>query len=273
MSKTEQENKNSGGDMVPNITATLMTQEEVIPAHIAAMLGDKRGNEGVGASEMTLPRLEVVQSLSKVRDENDESYIPGIKEGELYNSLTRENYGKTVTIIPVAFVVEWLGWRDMQLGGGFCGTFATEAEAEKEIAKQDKPEEWEAVKTAQHYCLLVRADGRVESVVLSMAKSKQKVSKRLNSLIMMASGGKLPRWVRKYTVSGIPAVNKNNQKYFTFTVDSVAGAEAWTSQEFLPKAEEMYNLVQSGKVSVDQNYEADFSEVSVDAKFNGGDDI
>ena len=38
-------------------------------------------------------------------------------------------------------------WRNIDLGGGYGGSFATEAEAQESIAAQEKPEEWSIKKT------------------------------------------------------------------------------------------------------------------------------
>ena len=91
---------------------------EVIPAtQMPAFLQEKqgqpaRGAEDVGTDDLVIPRLEVCQSLSACRDEDDALYIEGIKDGDLYNNLTRENYGRDVMVIPVVFEKEYLIWKD-----------------------------------------------------------------------------------------------------------------------------------------------------------------
>ena len=42
-----------------------------------------RGSEDVGAEDLVVPRLELVQSLSAFRKKSDPAYIEGIEEGEI----------------------------------------------------------------------------------------------------------------------------------------------------------------------------------------------
>ena len=78
--------------------------------------GTARGNEQVGASDLIIPRIELVQSLSPCRKKTDPAYIEGAEEGDLYNNVTRELYGKEITVIPLYFAKEFLLWKDRSKG-------------------------------------------------------------------------------------------------------------------------------------------------------------
>src|SRR5690554_1026126 len=93
--------------------------EEQLPAFLQAHINDTRGSEDVGTDDMIIPRIELVQGLSKARKRNDPSYIEGSEEGHLYNNVTRELYGPAITVCPVLFRKEWLLWRD-QIGRASC---------------------------------------------------------------------------------------------------------------------------------------------------------
>lgn len=85
-----------------------------------------RRKPGVGAAgfdeveqgDLTLPRLGLCQALNPQRDESDPKYIEGLQEGEYFNSLTGENYGSEVKIVPLLFYKNRIFFRDKNAGGG-----------------------------------------------------------------------------------------------------------------------------------------------------------
>lgn len=227
-------------DQVANVEATL-------PDFLKGQTG--RGSEAVDHNDLIIPRLEVVQSLSKVRKKTASEYIDGAEEGMLYNSVTRELYGHEVNIVPVFFVKEFLVWRDQKLGGGFGGAHASEEEAMARRAEMDNPNEWEVNLTHQHFCLIVKPDGTTEEAVISMAKSKLKVSKKFNSLIRLNGGD---RFSRVYKLKGIATENSQGQEFYTLDVLNVGFVDEPTYRH----AEKIYELLKSGAASADRNFDS-----------------
>ena len=207
-----------------------------------------RGSEEVTHEDMTIPRLEVIQSLSKARKRGDPNFIEGAEEGMLYNSVTRELYGFEAIIVPIMFIKEHLLWRDQALGGGFAGAFAEEIEAKEAMGLTEKPEEWEAVLTHQHFCLILKTDGTYEEAVISMSKSKLKVSKKFNSLVRVNGGD---RFSRVYKVAGIADQNAKGQDFFNLSVTSLG----YAPKHIYEAAEGVYELIRSGKVTADRGQE------------------
>ena len=217
---------------------------ESVPAFLKESMNDLRGSEQVENSDITIPRIEIVQSLSKVRKKNEANYIPGIEEGMLYNNVTREVYGDELEVIPVYFTKEWLLWRDVDAGGGFGGAYQTREDAEAAKAAMDNPDEYENVGTSQQFVLIVKPDG-LEEAVLSMAKSKSKVSRDWNALVRMSGG---PRFSRSYIVQGVASQNNMGQDYFNLRVSS----KGFVNENQFAYAENVYNLITSGSVGVDR---------------------
>lgn len=205
-----------------------------------------RGSENVGTNDVIIPRLELVQDLSPCRKKNDPSYIEGIEEGMLYNNVTRENYGTSVLAVPVFFRKEYLVWKSRTEGGGFRGAFASEHDAREAMADLEDGDKCEISDTAQHFCLLVHPDsGRVEEIVISMSKSKMKVSRKWNSLVRMNGGDSFSRI---YRVSAVSEKNAKNQDYFNISV-ATAG---FPSKELYDRAERLYEAITSGSVQIDR---------------------
>lgn len=229
------------------------TAEDQMPAFLRDRTGEGRGSEDVGAEDLVIPRLELVQSLSKCRKKTDPAYIEGCEEGDLYNNLTRELYGPSVKLIPCAFKKEWLLWRDQDLGGGFAGAHPTLADAERERANQEDPDEWESTETHQHFCRLIREDGTSEEVVVSMAKSKMKKSKQWNSLIRINGGDRFSRW---YTYEGVPDQNSKGQDYYNVHVKQ----GGFVNEEQFNAAEKTYESIKSGAARADYSMDDQFEE-------------
>src|SRR5690606_1041482 len=135
----------------------------------------------------------------------------------IYNIVTREIYGESITVVPVYFRKEFLIWRDQDLGGGFGGSFPDAKSAEDERASFEKPDEWEVISTNQQFVLVIKEDGSMKDAVMSMAKSKNKVSKNWNSLIRINGG---PQFCPKYIIKGIPDQNSAGHGYYNLMVEN-----------------------------------------------------
>lgn len=230
----------------------------VVPDFLKDKMGEGRGNEGVSSDDMTVPRLELVQSLSEVRKKASPNYIEGIQEGDLYNNVTREVYGESVLFVPVTFVKEYLLWRDQKQGGGFGGSFATAEEAEGVRSTMEKPEEWEVVDTPQHFGLIIsESTGQITEAVVSMAKSKARVSRKFNSLVRLNGGD---RFSRIYRIRGVSDQNKAGQDFFNLAIDPVA----FVNEALYRRAEKFYDLLMSGKVVADRTFDGETVEDSED---------
>jgi hypothetical protein len=225
-------------------TNPMMMVSDAIPDFLKGQTG-ARGSENVGAADLVIPRLELVQDLSPCRKKADPSYIPGCEEGMLYNNVTRQLYGTEILVVPVYFRKEWLIWKHRIEGGGFRGAFATQDAAEVALESLEDGDKCEVTDTAQHFCLLINSDGRVEEIVISMNKSKMKVSRKLNSLIRMNEGDSFSR---VYKIGTTSEKNSKNQDYFNLTV----APGGFPTQELYKKAESLYEAIKDGTVSIDR---------------------
>lgn len=220
-----------------------------IPDYLKGMAGN-RGAEEVGAGDMIIPRVELVQALSPARNKKDAAYIEGAEEGMLFNNVTRQLYGESVIVVPVYYSKQYLVWKDRKSGGGgsngFRGAFASKDLAEAAISKLGE-EGLEAIDTAQHF-VLVRTGDEWQEAVVSMAKSKAKVSKRWNSLIRLAGGDSFSR---AYKLHSVTETNARNESYYNFNVTSLG----FVKEEVYKRAESLYETIRSGAVRVSSDYD------------------
>lgn len=216
-----------------------------------------RGAENVGTEDMIVPRIELIQALSPVRKKSDPAYIEGAEEGMLYNNVTRALYGTEVTVIPVYYTKQFLVWKDRKLGGGgsngFRGAFATEAAARDAIAQLGE-DGLEVADTAQHFVLVRNGDDWQEAVV-SMSKSKIKVSKRWNSLMRLTN---TDSFSRAYKLSATVETNARNESYFNFNITALG----FVTKDIYERAEKLYETVRTGGVKVSNDYEGEVHDAA-----------
>lgn len=180
--------------------------------------GPGLGNENVTVEDLVLPRLEIIQSESPIK-----GTVPEATEGMLFNTLTGEIIGESAHFIPIYFRVEYILWKMQDFGGGFFGAFNTKGQAEdrrrEKVSDGENVDEMEIVDTPVQYGMLVRAVGMGEfetsQIVISMAKSKAKVSRKWNAMIQIGGGD---RFSRVYRVSTFKDKNKQNKSFFNFVV-------------------------------------------------------
>jgi hypothetical protein len=215
-------------------------------------LGDKaRGQENVGVEDCIIPRLDVIQSLSPQRKSNDPAYIEGAEEGNLFNTVSGELYGNMVNFVPVYFRKEWVIWKSRKGGGGFFGAFNTEKEANAEMVEKGYVGEmdskgddmYQVTDTGQHFGLIVKEDGHVEEVVISMSKSKMKVSRQLNTMVKMAGGD---RFSRVYAIGSAEDTNQANEAYQNLTVKPLG----YVTEQTYRIAEALYEQIAKGAKDV-----------------------
>lgn len=230
-------------------TAMVLTDR---PDHIKT---GKRGSEQIGLDDLTIPRLDVIQDLSPQRKRNRPEYIEGADSGMLFNSVSGKLYGDSIIFVPVFFRKEWIIWGDRKKDHeGFFGAYPSEQEAFEALSEREDADRCEVVKTDQQFGLIVDPestgnDPQVEEVVISMSKSKAKVSRRLNSILQMADDD---RFARMFEVAAIEDTNASNQSFYNLSIRQLG----FCPEALYNVAEEMYNQISSGVKDVNRQYDA-----------------
>lgn len=232
------------------------------PDHIKT---GKRGSESVTLDDLTIPRVDIIQDLSPQHKKSKPEYIEGAEAGMMFNSVSSELYGKSVLFVPVFMRKEWIIWGDRQKNHeGFFGAYPSEAEANAALAEREDADKCEVVKTDQQFGLIVDSDSspedpKVSEVVVSMSKSKLKISRKLNSIIQMTEED---RFARLYELSVVDAQNAQNQDYYNFNVRQLG----FCPEALYNKAEAMYKAISSGERDVNREYENSAEEAPSEAE-------
>jgi hypothetical protein len=206
------------------------------------------GSEDVTANEMILPRIDVIQALSPQIKKNDPAFIPGAEQGVIFNTVTGELYGPEITFVPVLFRKEFTVWKLRKAGGGFCGAYKHEADAEFAVSQMENPSDYEVVESHQHFCIALTEHGPQEAV-FSMTKSKLKVSRALNTLVQIAG---VDRFAKAYKLCAVEDSGAKGD-YWTFKAHPVG----FVSEDLYKKGRQLYEMIKAGAADVDRSSEGD----------------
>lgn len=209
-----------------------------------------RGSEEMDLSDITIPRLSIVQDLSPQAKKNKPEYINGAEVGHMFNTITKELFTGEVMFVPVYFRKEYVIWKLRNKGGGFFGAFESEQEAIAKLPElEGNANDYEVVDTHVHFVLLIKAGSTkdnpiMEEVVLSMSKSQNKVSRELNTMVKLGGGD---RFSRIYKLSAREEQNKNGDSYQNFVVKPFG----YVSEAIYKRAEQTYEAITAGGRKVD----------------------
>lgn len=247
-------------EVATKVEAPVMIVEQAdIPDYIKQ--GEGRGSENVTKDDIVIPRLEIIQALSPQVKEGDPKFNEAARPGMLVNSVTGQIYGKEVMVVPVYYTKQWLVWKARKdkdgkpLEGGFFGAFNSDFEA-KERADEEGGEEAniEIIDTPQHLCLLVNRDsGSIDEVMISMPRTKAKVSRQWNSMVRLAGGDRFGRVYRIAT----QLEKKTQGDYYNFVVAQCG----FPAKPLYDRAEKLYEQIAAGERKVVMDIE-DFDEGS-----------
>lgn len=238
------EPKKPGTSVAESNTALVLVQDQV-PEHLQGRTqGAGRGSENVGTEDLVIPRLEIIQTNSPQLDPKAAEYDEKAKPGMLTNSVTNQLYGSEVFVVPVYYDKQWLVWKDKNKGGGFFGSYPNPDEA-KDRCEQEGGEKAfiQVIDTPQHLCLLVnRESGSVDEVMISMPRTKAKVSRQWNSMVRMAGGD---RFARVYRLTTTQEENEKG-KFFNYVV----AQSGFPAQRLFAQAEKLFEQISKGEKKV-----------------------
>lgn len=188
--------------------------------------GPATGTEHITQADVVMPRIGIAQKLSPELDEENPRYVPGLKNGDMFNSLTHEVYGKG----PLTFAIlradapRGVEFNPLEAGGGVKDPNVALDDPRMQFGPNgEKPI---ATKFYDFIVLLdPQAGGDVLSriVGLSFKSTGIKAARELNGLIKLRSA---PIHAGIYTLVTTEASNK----YGKFYVPKVSNA-GWVSRD------------------------------------------
>ena len=164
-----------------------------LPADIAdEFLADAgAGMESVGAQDLQIPFIGILQALSPQCKTREPTYIEGAKDGMFFNNVTQEMYDGDVGIfvIPVYYMRRYTQWKPRDDGGGLQHDYGQDDSILQQTTKNDKMQDvltnGDVIRTSgDHFVFLVdKETGSYERAVISMSSTQLKKSKRWNTMM------------------------------------------------------------------------------------------
>ena len=213
-------------------------EKGAMPAHLIAAREDNgAGSEAVSTEDMGIPVLAVLQSTS-----DELETVEGARAGLFCNSITKELATK-VFVINLLFRKSYAVFRKRTHGGGFHGTYSTEAEAiAKRATLPGDLESYDIIETGEHVLLLLDAEGKPNHTALMRFKSTGlAISRTWNSEINLTNQGS----ARFATVWELTSQKKSNDKGTWYLVKPTYAG--WASEELYKAAKTAY-LAMTGQV-------------------------
>ena len=231
--------------------------------------------DNTSVDDMTIPRLKLVQSATPQVKKADPSYIKGLEEGDLLDTLTNDfiKGDEGAFIVPVKRRVIFLEWGDIQAGGGLKNNFGedptvynqTPKDAEGKRTREVDGQKTEIIRTHDTYAYLISKDFKeVKTIVLSLSRSQEKSMKDFNSLIRMLqdpkTGKQLPEYAGVYKITTVPVKNEKGSWFvYKFTAAGYTLAIPEIGERIYNDAKEFYKSISEGSVKV-QEYDNEKSD-------------
>lgn len=227
-----------------------------------------KGFEGQTQDDVQMPFVALLQSLSPQVDKDDDSYIQGAEPGKLFNTVTRELYGKEVTFVPAVVERCYIEWVPREDGGGFVArhernsdiAIKAKAQAGSTFGKLKMPGECnnDLIDTVYMYGVIDKGpDVRPELAVVAFTSTKLAVYRNWNTQVRMLQvpgPGDVkitpPLYAHKIRIGSIPQVNTRKQKFHNLTIDPANGdmrdSLLLPEDRLFQAAVELRDLVQRG---------------------------
>ena len=225
---------------------TKAEKNELAKNEMPAWAGGGKGTENTESGDLIVPRLGLIQALSPQIKKTAPEFIEGADQGMLFNTVSGELYGDSIVFVPCYYKKEYVIWKNREAGGGFCGSFDNEIEANEAAAglgiepfgKKKEPLH-EVQETANHYGLVLRGDN-VEQVVLSLSRAGMKTSRQLLTQARMAGGD---YFASQYKLTASVETNSNGDEYWGIRAQRIG----WVTEEIYREGEKVYEAVSGGK--------------------------
>jgi hypothetical protein len=184
------------------------------------------GSADMGAGDLGIPYLSLLQPGSPQLKPGHAKYIEGARVGEWFNSATGETFSGAIDFIPCAYERKYVQWHDRDLGeGGYVMDHSIDSDIMTKTVKNAKgqpslPDQGHdlIIETAYQYGMMHNPNsGRWDQVVMPLKSTALKANRRMNNLIAGATipGTQMqaPRWLYSYSLSTVLESKGQNSWY------------------------------------------------------------
>lgn len=209
------------------------------------------GLELMEQGDTVLPRIAIAQDLSPATKKNKPQFIEGLEVGMLYNTVTREIYGKNIYVIPVLFSKMRIEFEEMSKGGGILCTSMNGIDGGRKCPKgcaQCADSQFSAdglpprCNNFMNYACILPNNGNTVAAI-SMKSTALAVAKQWNSNMRLLQK---PAFSKMYLIESVPET-RNNNDYFNFKVTP----GSFVSKEIYDFGTGLYTQLKAQGIKVD----------------------
>lgn len=224
----------------------------VVPEHLKAYVGVKDAENTISTEDILIPRLAVAQDgMSPQLKKASELFIPELKAGDLFNTVTNEIFGAEAVVIPLFFRKNYIKFA----GKGVLKVVAMYATA------ADVPEgglDWqvdadgkrfqEVTEFKERMSLIQTKSGAWQPIIVSFKKGEVKFSDQWNSQIKFSKlADRLPAFAHTYTVSAKLKQGGEGKSWYVKTVAPLG----FTPEDIFSEAQVYFDQLSKGGYVVD----------------------
>jgi hypothetical protein len=211
---------------------------------------DHRGTEHLTKDDIQMPRLALAQQMSPQLDEGNPKFIEGLKQGDMFNSVTSEIIGKG----PITFTVvrcdppRYMEFNPRDQGGGV---------KDPNVPAND-PRNGELPVAVKFYDFIIARTDRpgFELIALSLKSTGLKVARQLNALMKLRNQAS---FAGNYTL-GVAKEENAKGKFYNFTVKNAG----WLDEAAYHIAEQAFESLKDREVVIDREGAHEDVDVSFD---------
>lgn len=165
--------------------------KEIAVSKVAGFMAQDvgRGTEDMGAQDMVIPFLSILQALSPQLDKKKGEFIKGASVGMIMNTATKDVYDgdEGILVVPCYYQRRITEWIPRKAGGGFVRDWTGDPDILERVPqnaerKRITPEGNDIVESATFYTLHLTKDG-VQRCVISMSSTQWQPARRWNTMI------------------------------------------------------------------------------------------
>lgn len=246
---------------------TGLTQIEEVPEFLRSSVGNAAGLEDVDQSDILIPRLGLCQALSPQKRKSHSTYIEGLKEGDLFNTVTNQIYGPELDVILLFFFKNRIKYFDIDAGGGIDCISANGIDGGRispdgcsvckysmfgngeEIVEGEKQD---APSCTMYHNLMSFVPTDYTPIAISFKSTGLKVTKQLLAQIRMS---RLPMYAKRYKIT-VSDAKKGDMEWFEKKLTSVGFVDADTYKQM----EGHFESLKKANIRVDTTGESEGAE-------------
>ena len=263
-------------ELVKKETTALAHGAHDLPDYLQEFKGSHEGREDMEREDIILPRLAICQAMSEERSKSSPKFIEGLEEGDIFNTLTQQIYGREIEIIPLAMYKTAIRFTPMEEGGGIecmspdaktCQKYGT-CQCGSGFWSEDNKGNRVPPPCTKIVNYLAYCPSTDEVAILGMKITSMDTARRFNSLMNAKSA---PTWAGKYLISTLEDMNDQKQRYFIYAVRN----NGWTPPDLVSKVRGMHDefteYIKAGRIqeaNAKEMANAESSEAEATSKSN-----